>query len=485
VDAKPKGVPLRNIITFAAPGLAMGPLGIVLGVYLPPFYAGLGLALMAIGPTVGAVRLIDMWLDPILAVLIDRTKTFMGRYRPWMIAGACLVMLGAYQLLFVAGSKEAKDLTLHLMIWMLVLSAGTSMINLCSASWVANLSTGYHDRARVYGLMAPFSVFGTVTLLLMPVLTHGKIVAGNPHSMMVLAPILVVAIPIAMFVCLTFTPERLRQVSATAPRPKFSLKEYWSAVSRPNMRRLIIADLFMTLGPGATGPTYVFFFRDVKHFTMAGTSLLLIFYVGSGIVSGPFWGTLGRKIGKHRAAQVGGVAYAVAQSSLMAIPAMGLGYTATEAIPTAIGMFFAGFCASAFLPLVRAMVADVVDEVRLESGQDLTSLMYSMVTTTTKVASAFNITLAYGILAYFGYSGKPGFHNTPRGIVGLELVYLITPIALVWLGCAMFFGYKLDAKRHAEISKALAVRDGMIVDVAAAEEALVGPEGPEEAEAAG
>ena len=190
-------------------------------------------------------------------------------------------------------------------------------------------------------------------------------------------------------------------------------------------------------------------------------------------------GHLGRKIGKHRAAQVGGVAYAVAQSTLMALPAMGVKYTATDAIPTAIGMFFAGFCASAFMPLVRAMVADVVDEVRLETGQDLTEPdVFDGHHDHQGRQRRSTSTLAYGILACFGYSGKTGaVHNTPRGILGLELVYLIAPVALVWLGCAMFFGYKLDAKRHAEISKALATREGIVIDVAAAEEALVAPKG--------
>ena len=57
--------------------------------------------------------------------------------------------------------------------------------------------------------------------------------------------------------------------------------------------------------------------------------------------------------------------------------------------------------------------------------------------------------------------------NTPHAIFGLEMCYLFAPIILVWFGGAMFFGYKLDSKRHGEIREAL--------DVAAAEESLTGP----------
>jgi Na+/melibiose symporter-like transporter len=135
-------------------------------------------------------------------------------------------------------------------------------------------------------------------------------------------------------------------------------------------------------------------------------------------------------------------------------------------------MFAVGFCASAFLPLVRAMVADVVDEVRLQTGQDLTSLLYSLVTTTTKVGAAITVTIVFPILKMVGYNGKEGAVNTQHAIFGLEMCYLFAPILLVFVGGSMFFGYRLDAKRHADIRLALEERDN-----AAALESLTGPVG--------
>ena len=49
--------------------------------------------------------------------------------------------------------------------------------------------------------------------------------------------------------------------------------------------------------------------------------------------------------------------------------------------------------------------------------------------------------------------------NTPHAIFGLEMCYLFAPIILVFLGGALFFGYKLDARRHAEIRAQLDARD--------------------------
>ena len=54
------------------------------------------------------------------------------------------------------------------------------------------------------------------------------------------------------------------------------------------MRKLILADLAYTLGPGVTGPLYAFFFGQIKGFTKAEVGYLLIFYIGAALV-GEVW----------------------------------------------------------------------------------------------------------------------------------------------------------------------------------------------------
>ncbi len=239
------------------------------------------------------------------------------------------------------------------------------------------------------------------------------------------------------------------------------------------MLRLVLADLALTLGPGTTGPLYVYYFHDAKGFTIPDVGFLLISYIGAGILGAPFWGRVSARFGKHRTVQIACVAYSIMQSILMAMPRVWPHYTFLQALPTVVGMFSVGFCASAFLLLVRSMIADVADEVKLEVKQDLTSLLFSMVTTTTKVGASITVLIVFPILALVGYNGAEGAVNTPHAIFGLEMCYLFAPIILVWFGGAMFFGYKLDAKRHGEIRDALLQLEAS--DLGAAEESLIGP----------
>jgi glycoside/pentoside/hexuronide:cation symporter, GPH family len=456
-------VPLYNVFSYGTLGVPLAAMAVILGVYLPRHYVSLGVGFIAVSAAIFVVRVIDIAFDPLVALFMDRTKTPIGRYRPWILMGAPLVLIGLYMLLTPQGGVSSA----YLILWLVVSAAGTSMLTLGLAAWGAVLAKGYNDRSRVYGWTQAMAVIGSIAILLLPVITLGKITAGVKASMPTIGMILIIAIPIALVITTLFTPERVVEIPQ---RPKFKASDYWTALKRPSMLRLILADLTLTLGPGTTGPLYVYYFHDAKGFTIAAVGLLLISYIGAGIFGAVFWGRVASRFGKHRTVQIACVAYSITQATLMALPRVWPGYKFIDTIPTVVGMFAVGFCASAFLLLVRAMIADVSDEVRLEQKQDLTSLLFSMVTTTSKIGGSITVAIVFPILALVHYNGAEGAVNTPSAIFGLEMCYLFAPVILVWFGGAMFFGYKLDSKRHAEIREALAASD-----YAASEEALVGP----------
>ena len=89
----------RSLAAFAAPCLPLAALGLPLVVYLPEFYVSeLGLSLGVVGAAFLIVRLIDIVFDPLIGGIMDRTRTKWGRFRPWLMAGSPLVMIGAFAL---------------------------------------------------------------------------------------------------------------------------------------------------------------------------------------------------------------------------------------------------------------------------------------------------------------------------------------------------------------------------------------------------
>ena len=441
--APPGRLPLPRVWAFATGSIPVYMLLLVLGTYLTPFYAGtVGIKLAVLGATLSSLRLIDVGFDFVLGWLMDRFETPIGRFKPWFILSLPVFWLGVYKLL---NPPEGAGLD-HLVPWLLVSYLAYSLLGLSHAAWAANLAGDYKERSRIFGWTQAVAVIGSVSLLLAPILSGGAIKPGDADSMPKVAWILIIVATITIPINAIFTPERV--VRDTKTKTKSSFKDLTAIFTTGSMSRLVLADLLLTLGANTTAPMYVFFFHTAKGFEISHVSYLLIPYIGAGILGAPAWAHIANKVGKHRAIQIACVGYAITQSILMAIPA---GLLA----PTAAGMFCVGFSASAFIPLMRSMVGDVTDELRLTTGKERAGVLYSLVILVQKVGTSVSAIIVLPILGYVGFDPKPHAVNTPEAIFGLQMCYLFAPVIFVLIGGLVFFGYKLTPQRHGEIQAAL------------------------------
>ncbi|HUO11698.1 MAG TPA: MFS transporter [Caulobacteraceae bacterium] len=440
---------LRTVLTFVSAGIPQAALLGMLAVFLPRFFTHFGMSLFAIGGTLALVRTVDtLAVDLPIGWAMDKVRTPIGRYRAWFVAGAPIVMLGVYMLF----NPPPHMTRLYLAGWYLLLWVGISMMVIANSAWGASLARDYNDRSRLFAWAIPVAIVGGAWLNLTPALTHNKFGPGNFNDVPIVGWIVIGLVALTTLVVAVFVRE---PVAPPAPRARGSLVDYWRIIANPTALRLVLGDLFLTLGPGLTAPIYLFFFNQAKGFTIGGATVLLLFYGCAGIVWAPMWARVSRAVGKHRTLQIACVCYAVFQTSLMAIqgPQFAL---------TALFMFLVGGTASAFLFLVRAMLADYADQLRLEQGTSRVSLLFSFIGITQKLASSFNTAISFSILAWVGFNPDEHAHNTARAIFGLEMTYLFAPIVFVVIGGVAFFGYKLDAARHAEIRQALDARDAAI-----------------------
>ena len=432
----------------------------IMGVYLPKFYAShLGISLLALGGTIALIRLIDLGIDIFLGIVMDKTKTAIGRYKPWFFLGLPVMAIAVYK---AFNPPEGAGVS-YLITWYMLLYFAYSLLVLGHSAWAGTITGQYNERSRIFGWMMGLGLAGSVLVNLLPLLTNDKINPAKSASIPTIGWIIIASAVIAIPLALLIAPEREPPV---AKKERLTLKDYASVVTNPSMLRLILADLFLTLGPGTTAPMYIFFFHEAKKFSLHNVPLLLIFYTGAGVFGAPLWGRLATRIGKHRTVQIACVAYAITQTVLMAMPA-------GEFWLTSAGMAAVGFCGSAFILLVRAMVADVADQLRLETGQERSGVLFALVTMTQKFGTSITISIVYPILGAVGFNPKDGAVNTPHAIWGLEMCYLFAPIILVVVGGAMFFGYTLTKERQTEIRTQLEALNAK--DVLAAEESMVGP----------
>jgi GPH family glycoside/pentoside/hexuronide:cation symporter len=442
-----KRLGLGVILAFSGPGLVIAGLGYIYGVYIGPYFTGvLGVPLTVISGAFLLTQILTFGLDPLLGWAMDRTRTPIGRFRPWLLAGVPVFALAVHQI-FMASKGIGFT---YLVGWGLVMALGTSMLVLSQSAWGANLAANYNDRSRLYGIAGGVAGAGAICFLLIQIVM-AQPHPGLPNNIQMSGWIIIALVPLAVGLLALV----VREPISPSARTPFALKDYWEMIARPEMLRLIAADFALALGPGTTAPLYLFFFRDVLGFSAGQEGVLLLIYTVAAIFGGPTLGWLATRFGKHRTLAVSTVGYAICQTGIVFVP-KGLFPVA------AVAMFGCGFIAAAFILLVRAMVADVGDEVRLEQGKERMSLLYALVTTTTKIGGAITLPITYTVLGIVGFKTAPGAANTPAAIHGLVMCYVFAPVIFVLAGGLAMIGYKLDAKRHAAVRAKLELRDAAL-----------------------
>nr|MDQ2861798.1 MFS transporter [Pseudomonadota bacterium] len=355
----------------------------------------------------------------------------------------------------------------YLIGWLFIYYLGASLITLSHLSWASVVAATYHERSRVFGAIQFVSIVAAVIVLVLPIAMARHDGSSGAGAVGAMGWFIVLCVPAGVGLALLRIPER---IVPERTGERFGLRDYWEMVSRPDMRRIIVADFCLALGPGWMAALYLFYFHDARGFTIANSSVLLLIYVVAGVAGAPTLGWVATRIGKHRTLMGATASYSLGLVALAFLP--------RAYFPlAALFMFVMGFVAASFTLLVRAMVADVGDAVRLDQGKHRVGLLYAMITTGEKIANAFSIGFSFLVLGWIGYKAQEGAHNTSSAIFGMELVYLIAPVVFVMLGGACFIGYKLDSKRHGEIRAKLDTRDAMATQ-APALEALGGELGP-------
>lgn len=431
----------RTLAAFAGPGLPIGAVGLPMIVYLPPYYAGtLGLDLAAVGLVFFLVRAIDLPLDPLLGHWMDRTGGRLGRYRPWLLAGGLTLAAGVW-LVFMAKPGLSA---LAAFAFLMVLYLGYSLTAVAQLGWGSTLSDDYHQRSRLFSWWMAAQVLGMILVLLLPPMVGGG-AAGGIHAMgwfvIVTSPLTVLAMALA-----------LKERERVGERPRAGLAEIRALAGNPLILRLVLLDILTSVAPGITGAMFLFYFEHRLGFAAREASLLLLVYFIAGFAAAPLWIAIARRVGKHKALTAAALSYAAFQLGLSLLPpSLGM----AGAVPA---MAIVGLPYIAAPSLLRAMLNDAADVDRLETGLDRNALLQALLTTTQKISYAIPVAIIYPILSLIGFDPKPGDRNSDAAILGMTLMFVLAPVALMLAAAWVAARWPLDREKHAKVRAALETR---------------------------
>lgn len=429
----------------AAPSIPLSALSLPLVVFLPEFYSGpLGLSLSVVGTVFMLVRLADILFDPLFGGVMDRTRTRLGRFLPWMMFGAPIIMLGM-TMLFTA---EPGVGPLYLTVWLIVAYAGWSIVSLAQLALAANISPDYNERSRIFSWWQVAFMIGMILVMLLPKIVASMGATDAASGMRSMAWLVVILMPIMVGLTVLLVRER-----PTVSQPSHSgLRAYFGLLRLAVVRRLLLTELLLGLSSGTGSTLALFFYTRSKEIDRADVGMVFIAQFVVGTIAASFWSWLARRIGKHRALAVSAILYAVVQIGFYYAPAGNL--AAVMLVSGGIGIVYA---ATAMLP--RAMMADVADEERLNSGADRTGLLFALLIGVWKIGQALSVGLMFALLDMIGFDPAPKAVNSETALGGLTALFIGIPAVLSLAAAWAIYNYSLTPERHAQIRRLLAARD--------------------------
>ena len=441
-------LPRRVLAALSGPSITSSALSLPLVAFLPEFYSGsLGLSLALVGTVFMVVRLLDIVVDPLLGGLMDRTHTPMGRYRPWLILAAPLIMV-SMAMLFMAKPGVGA---FHLMGWLLVAYAGWSVLSLSQLALAANVSPDYHERSRIYGWWQIAFFIGMIVSMLTPKLIANMGFTSASAGMQGMAWLVIIGTPIFIAIAVLVVRERPIPINQKGG----GLREYFGLMRNRTVQSLLSCEALLGIAGGATSTLTIFYFTRVAGLSRVDVGILFIGTFVAGLLVTPLWSRLANRIGKHRALAAAAIVSAVAQSLFLLLPHGN--FYAALAVQASTGIAY-----GAISLLTRAMTADISDEERLRTGQERTGLLYALLIGVWKVGQAVSVGGMFYLLSLVGFSAAENAVNPASALLGLQVLFIGIPIVLSLCAAWVAWRYPLTPERHLEIRIQLEARDAEV-----------------------
>jgi GPH family glycoside/pentoside/hexuronide:cation symporter len=385
----------RQIVALSAPALIYAGFEIPMRVFMPAFLAEhVGLSLATIGTILLVARLWDMVNDPMVGVLTDATSTRWGRRRPWIVAGVPLALLGTSQLYFAAPQTSALQITLA----MILLYAGWTMIIVPHGAWGVEISHEPHERSRIFGFKMLAVAAALPIFALGPAILERSYGAGVDQQIMIIGVLVAVGLPLSIAVLLAFVPE-----PAGAPTPlswRALAGSYFVVFERREFA--LISGVYLVVGAAdaVSSAIYLFLVRDGLGLPdWAATFLVVQALVG--FVGIPLWLAISRRIGKDR------VLFVLFSLQLLLAP-LPLVLPQGQLLPFAAFIIAKGLLWGADYMLLRAIVADLVDDDAAGSSARRAGVFYASFNLTLKLAAAIGGAAVLWLLAAIGFDPAAG-----------------------------------------------------------------------------
>jgi oligogalacturonide transporter len=404
-------------------------------------------------------RVYDAITDPLEGIIFDRTRTRIGRRRPYLVGGIPLVCLSFFLLFYPVGFESEAGRFVFVILAYLFFSTIVSLVMINYNALQAELTLDYNERAA---LSAARIFFSTVSSIVCAVLSM-EIVRSFPD---VRSGWIAMGLTFGAFFALPF----IATVAVCRERPEFQHKpepfRWRQTIIEPfrirTFRYALLMFLFAFAAMDTVSSVVVFF---MKNYLGRGeeTSFVLGTLLVAQAISLPFYIRLSKRTSKRTGYVTGALIWMVAMLfSFLIVP---------EASAFTIYVFAAivGLGIGGIVVMMYAIFPDLPDVDELESGKRREAKYFALVVFMRKLSSAVALFFVAQTLELAGYippikevvEGATRLVEQPQSaafILGLRLIFALIPIIFLAFGLIFAFKYPLTSQVHQRLNRILAAR---------------------------
>lgn len=385
--------------------------------------------------------------DPIVGYLADRTRTRLGRRRPYLLFGFIPFGLVFAMMWWRPPFESQWALVAYYAAAYFLYDGVLTLVSMPYFALTPELTQDYDERTSLTSYRMAFSLVGGLVAFVVPLVIIGTMRPENADRVMFVG--LLFGLMSALPLLFTFFGTREKEEYASQHQP--SLREHIQAV-RGNRPFWFAAGIFLfTWTAIEIIQNMLLLFLKYRMKLEAESDIVAGAVFITAILVLPFWVWASRKTDKRKS-YIYGMFFLIAVMTGLIFLDPSLGLPATIALAC-----FAGIGVSATHVLTWAMIPDAVEVDELESGARHEGMFYALVTLFRKVASSIAIPMTALVLGWSGYVSNSA-QQAESAVWAIRI--LIGPVASIFLLLGILFAryYPLSRELHTEAREQIAIQ---------------------------
>lgn len=431
-----------NIINFLYPGF----LAITVGI--SPYW---------IGVVVLVARMWDAITDPLMGHISDRTNSRMGKRRIYLVIAAPLVLISMFLLFFPYSFSSTGLRVVAVLVSYLIFTTVQTSVMIPYYSLSSEITSDYQKRASYNSYRLGFSIFSSILCVAVP-----GIIVGMFGDKAIGYQVMSLSFGLLFGLSVLFTGLFAREeITSPVVTTKLSVKEMAKPLGLRPFRQYLGMFLVLQMSMAIMSGLFFFYvdFYIVKSETALGNSTVVglisaALMFSMQIVALPIYLKIIAKKGKTYAYRAGGFLWIITALFIFLIPA-NVNPIVLYLIAALMGL---GISGPGLVP--HTMYGDVVDAGQIKFKDRLDGQMSGFTNFINKIAQAIGLSLVMFLIGLAGFQeqplGGPAIVSQPdSALLMIRIIMTLTPLIFMSIGIFISLKYKIDAKKHKEITDAI------------------------------